>query len=48
VWATPKAKENKFFEKYEKDFLDQPQPLRTDLEFVTEGREFVDIEVPEG
>ena len=48
VWATPKAKENKFFEKYEKDFLDQPQPLRTDLEFVTEGKEFVDIEIPEG
>lgn len=48
VWATVKAKENKFFEKYEKDFLDQPQPLRTDLEFVTEGREFVDIEIPEG
>jgi len=48
VWATAKAKENRFFEKYEKDFLDRPQPLRTDLEFVTEGREFVDIDIPEG
>jgi hypothetical protein len=48
VWSTVKARNNKFFEKYEKDFLDQPQPLRTDLEFVTDGREFVDIEVPEG
>ena len=48
VWATEKAKRNKFFERYEKDFLDQPQPLRTDLEFVTEGRDFVDIKIDEG
>jgi beta-lactamase superfamily II metal-dependent hydrolase len=48
IWATPKAKKNKFFERYEKAFLDQPQPLRTDLEFVAEGRDFVDIEIPPG
>jgi len=48
VWATPKAKRNKFFEKYEKDFLEKPQPIRTDLEFVTEGREFVDVQIPPG
>ena len=48
IWVTTKAKKNKFFEKYEKDFLDQPQPLRTDLEFVAEGRDFVDVEIPPG
>ena len=46
VWATPKAKRNKFFEKYEKDFLEKAQPIRTDLEFVTDGREFVDVLIP--
>ena len=48
VWSTTKAKKNKFFEKYEKDFLNQPQPLRTDLEFVAEDRKFVDITIPPG
>ena len=43
IWVTTKAKKNKFFEKYEKDFLDQPQPLRTDLEFVTGTKGFVDV-----
>jgi beta-lactamase superfamily II metal-dependent hydrolase len=46
IWATTKARKNKFFERYEKDFLDQLQPLRTDLEFVVEGRDFVDVEIP--
>jgi beta-lactamase superfamily II metal-dependent hydrolase len=46
IWATTKAKKNKFFEKYEKDFLDQPQPMRTDLELVIEGRDFLDVEIP--
>jgi beta-lactamase superfamily II metal-dependent hydrolase len=46
IWATTKAKKNKFFEKYEKEFLNQPQPLRTDLEFVAEKRDFIDIEIP--
>lgn len=43
VWVTPKAKRNKFFEKYEEKFLDQPQPLRTDLEHVTGDKDFVDV-----
>lgn len=46
VWATTKAKKNKFFETYERDFLDLRQPLRTDLEFVVDGKEFVDVEIP--
>lgn len=45
VWATTKAKKNKFFETYEKAFLNQPQPLRTDLEFVAEDRDFVDVQI---
>lgn len=48
IWVTTKAKKNKFFEKYEKDFLDQPQPMRTDLEFVIGGRDFLDVEIPPG
>ena len=43
IWATAKAKRNKFFEKYEEKFLDQPQPLRTDLEFVADNKDFVDV-----
>jgi beta-lactamase superfamily II metal-dependent hydrolase len=46
IWVTTKAKKNKFFEKYEKDFLDQPQPMRTDLELVIDGRDFLDVEIP--
>ena len=34
--------------RYEKDSWTQPQPLRTDLEFVTEDRPFIDIEIPPG
>jgi hypothetical protein len=45
IWATDKAKKNKFFDKYEKNFLDEPQPLRTDLEYVMNGRDFVDVEI---
>jgi hypothetical protein len=45
IWLSPKAKKFKFFENYERDFLDSPQPLRTDLEFVLHGRGFVDIEI---
>jgi beta-lactamase superfamily II metal-dependent hydrolase len=48
VWATTKARKNKFFDKYEKDFLAQPQPLRTDLEFVAEERDFIDVEISPG
>lgn len=46
VWATPKALKNKFFETYEKEFLDEPQPVRTDLEFVIDGKDFVEVEIP--
>ena len=48
IWSTTKAKKNKFFEKYEKAFLDQPQPLRTDLEFVSQDSDFIDVEIPPG
>ncbi len=49
IWVTTKAKKNNFFEKYEKDFLDQPQPVRTDLEHVIdERRDFVEVEIPAG
>ncbi len=43
IWVTPKAKRNKFFEKYEEKFLNQPQPMRTDLEFVTDKKDFIDV-----
>jgi beta-lactamase superfamily II metal-dependent hydrolase len=45
VWATTKARKHKFFDTYEKAFLNQPQPLRTDLEFVAEGRDFIDVQI---
>jgi beta-lactamase superfamily II metal-dependent hydrolase len=48
IWTSTKAKKNKFFERYERDFLDAPQPTRTDLELVAEGRDFVDIEILPG
>jgi hypothetical protein len=48
IWSSTKAKKNKFFETYERSFLDSPQPLRTDLEFVAEDRDFVDVEIPPG
>ena len=48
IWASTKARKNKFYETYEKDYLDAPQPLRTDLENVLDGREFLDIEIPPG
>jgi len=48
VWATTKAKKNKFFETYERDFLDHHQPLRTDLEFVIDAKDFVDVVIEPG
>jgi len=48
IWKTAKAKKNKFFETYEKQFLDQPQPQRTDLEFVTAQKPFIDVEILPG
>lgn len=48
IWATTKAKKNRFFEQYEKKFLNELQPLRTDLEFVADGRDFVEVEIEPG
>ena len=48
IWVTAKARKNKFFEKYEKEFLAQLQPMRTDLEFVVSGKDFIDIKIPPG
>jgi beta-lactamase superfamily II metal-dependent hydrolase len=45
IWVTEKAKRNKFFEKYEQEFLNQPQPVRTDLEFKLTQQNFVDVEI---
>ncbi len=45
IWATTKAKKHNFFDTYEKAVLNQPQPRRTDLEFVPEGRDFIDVEI---
>jgi beta-lactamase superfamily II metal-dependent hydrolase len=45
IWVSPKAKKNKFFETYEKEFLDRLQPLRTDLEFELSGVELVDVKI---
>lgn len=48
IWVTEKARKNRFYETYEKPFLDQPQPLRTDLEALVDGRKFIDIELAPG
>jgi hypothetical protein len=50
IWVSPKAKKNKFYETYEKDFLDQPQPWRTDLEKLLDkdGKGFVEVEIEAG
>ncbi len=48
IWVSAKAKKHKFFETYEKKFLGEPQPLRTDLEFELSGAEFIDVEIPPG
>jgi len=45
IWVTDKAKKNKFFETYEKDFLHEMQVIRTDLEFVLSGADFVEVEL---
>jgi beta-lactamase superfamily II metal-dependent hydrolase len=48
IWISTKAKKNKFFETYEKELLDKPQPLRTDLEFELSGADFIDVQIPPG
>ena len=44
IWTTDKAKKYKYYETYEKEFLDSPQPIRTDLEFKITGQPYVDVE----
>lgn len=48
VWATTKALKNQFYDRYEQEFLNQPQPQRTDLEFVLEGKDYLEVEIEPG
>ena len=50
IWKSPKAKRYGFYEHYEKDFLEQPQPWRTDLEGVLdEGKKgYVEVTIEAG
>lgn len=50
IWVSTKAKKNKFYETYEKDFLNQPQPWRTDLESLIDKNQkgFVELEIEPG
>jgi hypothetical protein len=45
LWVTAKAKKHKFFDSFEKEFLDVPQPLRTDLEHAVTGNSYIDVEI---
>lgn len=45
LWQSKKAKKEKFYETYEKNFLNQMQPWRTDLEEALSKRGFVDVEI---
>jgi hypothetical protein len=45
LWQSAKAKRKKFYETYEKDFLKELQPWRTDLEEVLSKKGFVDVEI---
>jgi beta-lactamase superfamily II metal-dependent hydrolase len=46
IWTSPKAVKNKFFEKYEKNFLGELQPLRTDLEhLLNPSQNYVEVEI---
>lgn len=48
IWDTAKATRDNFFERYEKEFLGQPQPVRTDLEFTLNAKQFIDVEIEPG
>lgn len=49
VWQKASAKQKRFYELYEKDFLNKAQPWRTDLEAILDNRGFVDVEIgPKG
>lgn len=43
VWATAKGRKNKFYERLEQPFLNQPQPLRTDLEFALDAKDYLEV-----
>jgi beta-lactamase superfamily II metal-dependent hydrolase len=43
IWVSNRAKNGNYFETREKEFLDLPQPIRTDLEFVLNQKDFVDV-----
>lgn len=44
LWQSSRARRDRFFETYERDFLHVPQPWRTDLEHALDGKGFVDVE----
>ncbi len=50
IWVSTKAKKKKFFETYEKGFLNLPQPWRTDLEAQLDKSQkgFVEVEIEAG
>jgi uncharacterized SAM-binding protein YcdF (DUF218 family) len=46
IWTSPRAVKNKFFDKYEKNFLGELQPLRTDLEhLLNPNQNYVEVEI---
>lgn len=46
IWTSVKAKKNSFYTKYEKTFLGEPQPWRTDLEhLLNPDKNFVEVEI---
>lgn len=45
LWQSARARRDRFFETYEKDFLNEMQPWRTDLEEALDGKGFVDVEI---
>ncbi len=45
LWQSAKAKQKKFYQVHEKDFLNEMQPWRTDLEEVLHGKGFVEVEM---
>ncbi len=48
IWVSEKAKRLKFFDNFEQEFLNQRQPLRTDLEFALSEEFFVDVKITPG
>ena len=46
IWSSAKAKEARLYDAYEKAFLAQPQPMRTDLEFAIDDKPYVDVLIP--